>query len=41
MTEWLKQWRLRDMKFTVNELEVIDLNPSQVEFGMHSASKCT
>ena len=39
MTKWLKRLHLGDMKFTVNELEVIDLNPGQVEFGVLSASK--
>ena len=27
MAEWLKHWRLRDMKCTVHDLEVMGSNP--------------
>ena len=39
MAEWLRRWHLRDMKCTVHELEVMSLNPNQIEGGVRSTSK--
>ena len=35
MAEWLRWQCFRDMKYIVHDLEVVGLNPSQVELGMH------
>ena len=38
MAEWLRRWRLRDIKYTAHDLEVMDLNPCRVKLGMRSTS---
>ena len=38
MAEWLTRRRLRDMKCTVHDLEVMGWNPGQVELGVRSTS---
>ena len=38
VTEWLRQQGLRNMKFTIHVLEVMDLNPSQVDLGIQTIS---
>ena len=34
MVEWLRRWCLRDKKCIVHDLEVMDSNPSRVDFGL-------
>ena len=43
MAEWLRQRRLRDIKCTTHDLEVVGSKSDQVELGMHSISvlSCT
>ena len=38
MAEMLRRQRLRDIKCTVHDLDVMGLNPSWVELGVHSTS---
>ena len=38
MAEWLRKRRLKDMKCTVHDLEVMHSDPSQIELGVCSTS---
>ena len=38
MAEWFRRRHLRDMKYTVHDLEVMGSNCSLVELGVRSAS---